>query len=275
MREGACRPDLVAFDLKAHLPSYDKARHFLEQPGLAVCLGHVQKEEPETVFCDMADLSEMIERYPSYFFTPSLELVAALSIEKDNAHGVGDLSCRFAFVIFCLLWDLNYANIGSQEVGYSLLHGVEGMEGGLGRRLNGQPFVLPLLDPNSATEEEMTNAMRDLNELGCERVDGATFNGGGWFISVFPAGNKSLSSGFRWRPVELARFLEEAKKGKAGSFDFEDMPTFSTYPKLVVRAWQLLNATGQLSCTKLTAHTFQWKKNPLNPLCPPARGTIS
>ena len=273
MREDVCRPNLLGFDLSRYLPSYDKNKHFLEQPGLAVCLGHVQKEEPETVFRDMADLSEMIERYPSYYLTPSLELVAAISIEKDNAHGVGDLSCRFAFVVFCLLWDLNYANIGSQEVGYSLLHGVEGMQGGLTRRLNGEPFVMPLLDPGSATEEEITSAMLDLNELVCERVDGATFNGGGGFISVFPAGKQLLSSGFKWRPVELARFLEAAKKGKAASFVFEDMPTFSTYPKLLVRAWQLLNATGQLACTKLTAHTFQWRKNPLNPLCPPPRGT--
>jgi hypothetical protein len=76
-------------------------------PGLAVCLGHAQALEPDNAFRDFADVAEMIEGYSTYFLTRDLELISAVSLEKDNSHGVGDLSCRFAFVVFCLLYGLS------------------------------------------------------------------------------------------------------------------------------------------------------------------------
>ena len=54
---------------------------------------------------------------------------------------------------------MDYANIGSQEAGFSLLHGVEGMQGALGRRINGRPLTLPLLSPETASEDELRAAM--------------------------------------------------------------------------------------------------------------------
>jgi len=271
----ACRPELAAFDLSEHVTGYDKSTHSLERPGLAVCLGHCQALEPENAYRDFADVCEMIDGNSTYFLTSGLKLVPTISIEKDNSHGVGDISCRFAFVVFCVLYDFDYGNIGSQEAGYSLLHGVESMQSAVGRRINGRPFQLPLLDPASATTEEMRAAMIEINRQICERADGATFNAGGNFVSASPAGSTSLASGFVWRPAELTRFLETARAGKANTFELEDMPSFFSYRELLLRSWKLLNATGVLACTKLTAHTFQFRKNALNPLCSPCRDVDS
>lgn len=116
--------------------------------------------------------------------------------------------------------------------------------------------------------------MHEVLRLICERADGATFNAGGGFISVHPARSTLLGSGFVWRPAELALFLAAAKVGKGRSYALKAMPTFPNYKALLLKAWTLLNAPGTLACTKLTAHTFQWKKNALNPLCPPWRGDI-
>lgn len=252
-----CREELQHFNLGEYVSSYNEADHFLEHPGIAVCLGHCQSIEPENCFRDFADVSEMIQKYPHYFLAPDLQLVPALSFEKDNAHGVDNLSCRYASVLFALLHDLDYLNIGSQEAGKSLLHGVETMQGALGRRVNGRPFVLPLLSPESASEPEITAAMKEVLRVICERADGATFNAGGGFISVHPARETPLASGFIWRPEELANFIAAAKSGRANSFEFEQMLSYPTYRELNLRAWSLVNAGGPLSCTKLTAHTFQ------------------
>ena len=146
------------------------------------------------------------------------------------------------------------------------------MQGALGRRVNGRPFILPLLDPASANEAELRAAMQEVLRLICERANGATFNSGGGFISVLPARTKPLASGFVWRPAEMARFIDAAKAGKGRQFEFAPMTTFPTYRAFMLDAWTLLNATGPLACTKLTAHTFQFKKNELNPLCRPWRG---
>ena len=267
----ARRPELNGFNLADYVPAYDTTKHFMERTGLAIVLGHCQALEPENAFRDWADVSEMIQRYPQYFLTPELALVPAIMLEKDNSHGVQDISCRFGFVVFCLLHNFDYGKISSQEAGYSLLHRVEGMQGALGRRISGQPFTLPLLDPQSASEEELTAAMKEVLRVICERANGATFKAGGGCISAFPA-RANIAIDFEWRPSELASFLEAAKKGQAKEYDLKDMPTFPSYRELLLRAWNLLNATGPLACTKLTAHTFQFKKNPVNPLCAPVRG---
>jgi len=255
--KSCCHEELRDFELNEHVETYNADQHFLEQPGLAVCLGHCQAKEPENAFRDFADLSEMIQKYPHYFLAPDLGIVPALSIEKDNAHGVGDMCCRMACVIFAVLHDFDYLNIGSQEAGMSLYHGVETMNGALGRRVNGRPFMLPLLAPESASAEELSAAMDEVLRVICERADGATFNAGGGFISVHPARETPLASGFVWRPAELSNFVSAAKCGKAHTFEFELMESFPAYRELILRSWSLLHASGALACTKLTAHTFQ------------------
>ena len=196
-----------------------------------------------------------------------------VSIEKDNSHGVGDIACRFSFVLLALLYDFDYLNIGSPEAGCSSQNGVESIQSVVGRAVNARPFSLPLLSPENASPEELTAAAHEVMRLVCERADGSTCKAGGGCLTVKPARSQLLRSGFVWRLAELARFLEAAKSGKANSFEFEPIVGFPAYKALVLRAWLTLNAIGPLACTKCTAHTFQFKKNPLNPVCLPPRDT--
>jgi hypothetical protein len=88
---------LADLDLSSVVSSYQESDAFFERPGLAFVLGHCQSIEPENAFRDAADVAEMIETHPSYFLTPNLDLVPFIIFEKDNSHGVQDVSCRFAF----------------------------------------------------------------------------------------------------------------------------------------------------------------------------------
>ena len=123
----------------------------------------------------------------------------------------------------------------------------------------------------NASPDDLNEAAVEVLRLVCERADGSTFKAGGGFISVKPARSQLLRSGFVWRPPELARFLEAAKAGRARFFEFESMPSYPAYADTVRRAWLLLNAVPTFACTRTTAHTFQYRKNPLNPLCAPPR----
>ena len=118
---------LSDFNLSSIVSSYNESDAFFERPGLAYVLGHCQSIEPENAFRDAADVAEMIEKHSQYFLTPEQptpQLVPFIIFEKDNSHGVQDVSCRFAFTVLSLLYDFDYLSIGSQEAGYSMLHQV-------------------------------------------------------------------------------------------------------------------------------------------------------
>ena len=224
----------------------------------------------------------MIETSPEYFLSSKAgkpELVPFIIFEKDNSHGVQDISCRFAFTLLSLLYDFDYLKIGSQEAGYSMLHIVESMNGALSRRLNGKPFTLDLAAPESASKEELQKAEKLVLKEICKRATGASYKTGGGFITVKEARSTLLKSGFEFRPVELAAFLEAAKKGEAALYvekTLKPMDGYSgDYGQLLLRAWRLLNASGVMQCTKTTAHGFHSWKNPTNPDCLPRRGPDS
>ena len=270
---------LANLDISEIVSSYKESEAFFERPGLAYVLGHCQSIEPENAFRDAADVAELIEARPEYFLTPDLDLVPFVILEKDNSHGVQDVSCRFAFTVLSLLYDLDYLSIGSQEAGYSMLHQVESMNGALSRRLNGAPFTLDLAAPDKASPEELHTAEKAVLKEICKRANGFTYKTGGGFGEVREARSTKIASGFEWRPVEMAAFIEAAKKGEANSFiatTLKSMDGYSgDYGKLLMRAWQLLNATGSLQCTKTSQHTFHVWKNALNPNCSVRRGPDS
>ena len=275
MREAA-RPEYLkpdSFDLSNYVQGYDSKKHFMERPSLAISLVHIQEDEPENAYRDAADVAEFIEKYTSYFLTPEDTLVPFLSIEKDNAHGPASLACQFAFTLLALLYDFDYVNIGSQEATMSLLHQVEGVQGGLARRINGRAFTLPALAPDGASAALKRAAMEGVRTAICERANGAGF--GGSFIAVHPARSTLLRSGFVWRPAELAAFVDAARKGQAQTFvatTLKHMDGFASYGALLIRAWTCCNVTGSLACTKATAHSWQYRKNASNLQCMPWRG---
>ena len=273
---------LEGFDLSKYVASYDSSKAFCERPGLAFVLGHCQSVEPETAYRDAADVAEMIETYPQYFCTfiddvnLPVSLVPFMIFEKDNSHGVQDLSCRFSFTLLALLYDLDYLCIGSQEAGYSMLHIVESMNVALSRRLNGAPFILDLPAPEAAGEEELRAAEKLVLKEICRRANGATYSTGGGHITVAESRSTLLKSGFVFRPTELAAYVEAAKAGNGDAFladTLESMDGYSgDYAQLLARAWRLLHVSGVQQCSKTTAHAFHFYKNPLNPDCLPRRG---
>jgi hypothetical protein len=270
---------LGQLNLNSVVNSYNESEAFFERPGLAFVLGHCQSVEPENAFRDAADVAELIETYPARFLTAELELVPFIIFEKDNSHGVQDVSCRLAFTVLSLLYDFDYLSIGSQEAGYSMLHQVESMNGALSRRLNGAPFTLDLAAPDKASPEELREAEKAVLKAICKRANGFTYKMGGGFGEVRESRSTLLKCGFEWRPVELAAFIEAAKKGEASSFiatTLELMDGYTgDYGQLLLRAWRLLNAPGIMQCTKTSAHTFHVWKNVLNPDCLPRRGPES
>ena len=272
---------LDSFDLGKYIESYKAAEAFAERPGLAFVLGHCQSVEPETAYRDAADVAEMIETYPQYFCTANKadgapSLVPFMIFEKDNSHGVADISCRFSFTLLALLYDLDYLCIGSQEAGYSMLHIVESMNGALSRRLNGAPFTLDLPAPEAASDEDLRCAEKLVLKEICRRANGATYSTGGGHISVAESRSTLLRSGFVFRPAELAAYVEAAKAGTGDAFlseTLKPMDGFSgDYAQLLARTWRVLHVTGAFQCTKTTAHGFHFCKNELNPDCLPRRG---
>jgi hypothetical protein len=225
---------------------------------------------------DAADVAEMIETYPQYFLTPDFKLVPFMIFEKDNSHGVQDLSCRFAFTVLALLYDLDYLCIGSQEAGYSMLNTVESMNGALSRRLNGAPFTLDLPAPDAASPSELRAAEKLVLKEICRRANGATYSTGGGHINVVESRSTLLASGFEFRPTEMAAYVEAAKAGQGGAFlanTLKSMDGYSgDYAQLLARAWRVLHAPGVTQCTKTSAHAFHFYKNVLNPDCLPRRG---
>jgi hypothetical protein len=225
---------------------------------------------------DAADVAEMIETYPQYFLTPDFKLVPFMIFEKDNSHGVQDLSCRFSFTVLALLYDLDYLCIGSQEAGYSMLHTVESMNGALSRRLNGAPFTLDLPAPDAASPSELRAAEKLVLKEICRRANGATYSTGGGNINVVESRSTLLRSGFEFRATELAAYVEAAKAGRGGAFlanTLKSMDGYAgDYAQLLARAWRVLHAPGVTQCTKTSAHAFHFYKNVLNPDCLPRRG---
>ena len=95
------------------------------------------------------------------------------------------------------------------------------------------------------------------------------------FVSAETPRTTALACGFVWRTLELRSFVAAAKKGPEALHvylpELKEMPSFDHplgYAGVLCLAWRLLNTTGAMACTKLTAHSFEYKYNPANPDCP-------
>ena len=269
------------FDLSAYVPGYSADKFFSEQPALAHMFVHIQEREPESAFRDFADLAEFVTRFPHRFLTPELKLMPFFFIERDNAHGVGTVETRFCAVLFSLLHGIYYLSMISQESGRSRWHRVEQVNGAASKAVMGEAFDLPMNVPENAPEEVKRDAQDEVQQQIINKFP-ATYKAGGaedGFVSVEKPRSTLLACGFEWRTRELRAFVDAAKKGAASmnafcadAASFAPMPLFDHplgYGGLLQQVWRLLHVTGSLKCTKLTAHSFEFKSNLANPGCPP------
>ena len=279
-REGSVAfPD--GFDLRKFVPMYNPAKFCRMQPALAHMYVHVQEREPESAFRDFADLSEFVSRFPHRFVTPELKPMPFYFLERDNAHGVGTLETRFCVVLFAVLHGAYYVGIVSQEAGQSRKHRVE-MVNGVGiRAITGSSFDVPMNVPDRAPDSVKRPAQDAVQQQIVEKFP-VTFKWGDaedGFVSAEKPRSTALACGFEWRTAELGAFVDAAKKSPdalhafvADESNLKPMPQFVHplgYAGVLQLVWRLLNVPGALSCTKLTAHTFEYKFNPLNVGCPP------
>ena len=145
----------------------------------------------------------------------------------------------------------------------------------------GEAFDLPMNVPENAPEGIKRAAQDEVQQQIIDKFP-ATYKAGGaedGFVSVEKPRSTLLACGFEWRTRELRAFVDAAKKGAASlelfcadASSFAPMPLFDHslgYSGLLQQVWRLLHVTGLLGCTKLTAHSFEYKFNPANPGCPP------
>ena len=279
------RPGSVSFpegfNLSTYVPGYCADKFYSQQPALAHMYVHIQEREPESAFRDFADLCEFVSRFPHRFLTPDLKMMPFFFIERDNAHGVGTVETRFCAVLFTMLHGIYYIGMISQESGRSRWHRVEQVNGAASNAVMGEAFDLPMNVPENAPEEVKRAAQEEVQKQIISRFP-ATYKAGGaedGFVSVEKPRSTSLACGFEWRTRELRAFVDAAKKGTASMDAFcadtaslTPMPLFDHplgYSGLLQQVWRLLHVTGSLGCTKLTAHSFEYKFNPANPGCPP------
>jgi len=268
----------AGFDLATYIPSYNAAKFFNPHMALAHMYVHIQEREGESGYRDFADLSEFVSRFPRRFLTPQLLMIPFLFLERDNAHGVSSLETRFMNVLFNVLHGIYYSCLGAQEAGQSRGHQVETVNGAAIRALSGVGFDLPMNVPSNAPDSIKHPAQEAVREQVLRKFP-VTYKTGGaedGFVSAEAPRTCAIACGFVFRTPELRSFVAAAKKGPEAMREYvselKEMPSFNHplgYDGVLMLAWRLLHATGAMACTKLSAHSFEYKYNPSNPDCPP------
>jgi hypothetical protein len=130
---------------------------------------------------------------------PRRRLYSSVLFILDNSKGPSDKDFNFALGIFWKIHDLDAAAAVSPAGKCSHDVPVEKVNGGMARRIRGSMVTF-----QAESDDPMARANESLRTL-CDRVHGATCNGGGGCIDVIVAADVETS--FTWDAVEQKTFL--------------------------------------------------------------------
>ena len=135
--------------------------------------------------------------------------VSSVLFVLDNSKGPGDKDFGFALGLWFFSRDLDVAAAVSPAGQCSHEVPVEKVNGGMARRVRGS-----MVGYEAETDDPAGRSKESLRTL-CDRLDGATFNGGGGCIDVLVASD--VQQVFPWDAAEQKRFLG-LKAGERASF---------------------------------------------------------
>jgi hypothetical protein len=135
--------------------------------------------------------------------------VSSVLFVLDNSKGPGDKDFGFALGLWFFSRDLDVAAAVSPAGQCSHEVPVEKVNGGIARRVRGSMVAY-----EAETDDPAGRSKESLRTL-CDRLDGATFNGGGGYIDVLVASD--VQQVFPWDAAEQKRFLG-LKAGERASF---------------------------------------------------------
>jgi hypothetical protein len=213
--EIAARSGLDAFISRMSTAIGWSCDEYGERDGVAAAFGYVaagkdldaEDCEPETSARNQGAVDKFCTLFAEYCAGPDGKLVPFILFILDNSKGPADRDFGFCLGLFFFIHNLDVTAAVSPAGKCSYEVPAEKVNGAEARHMRGSMvrYNADSKDPKGAAEE----SLRTL----CERVDGATFNGGGGVVNVEVASDHPTT--FPWDAVEIKEFLAASAGGKA------------------------------------------------------------